>query len=125
MPHDLPAVSVDRVQLQQVLVNLIMNAVEAMSPVNGRDRQLTIGADANGQEVTITVADTGSGIDPKKLERIFEPFFTTKSEGMGLGLAICRSIIDAHGGRLWASPHTPFGTIFHMTLLSAETGRNS
>jgi PAS domain S-box-containing protein len=120
----LPAVSVDRVQLQQVLVNLIMNAVEAMSPVNGRDRQLTIGAGADGQQVTITVADTGSGIDPKELERIFEPFFTTKSEGMGLGLAICRSIIDAHGGRLWASPHTPFGTVFHMTLLSAETDRN-
>jgi PAS domain S-box-containing protein len=118
---DLPAVSVDRVQLQQVLVNLIVNAIEAMSQVNGRDRQLTIGADSDGRQVTITVADTGSGIDPKELDRIFEPFFTTKSEGMGLGLAICRSIIDAHGGSLWASPHAPFGTVFHVTLLPAKT----
>jgi PAS domain S-box-containing protein len=121
---DLPAVLVDRVQLQQVLVNLIMNAIETMRQVSGRDRQLTIDAESSGREVTITVADTGSGIDPKELERIFEPFFTTKSEGMGLGLAICRSIIDAHGGRLWASPHAPFGTVFHITLPSADTGRN-
>jgi signal transduction histidine kinase len=120
---DAPAVLVDRVQLQQVLVNLIMNAVEAMREVSGRERQLTIGTDVGVDQVTITVADTGSGIDTEKLERIFEPFFTTKSEGMGLGLAICRSIIDAHGGKLWVSPNVPFGTVFHVALPRAEAGQ--
>ena len=117
-----PAVLVDRVQLQQVLVNLIMNAVEAMREVSGRERQLTIGTDVDADQVTITVADTGSGIDTEKLERIFEPFFTTKTEGMGLGLAICRSIIDAHGGKLRVSPNVPFGTVFHVALPRAEAG---
>jgi PAS domain S-box-containing protein len=115
-----PAVMVDRVQLQQVLVNLIVNAIDAMSRVEGRERLLTIGAEFDGRAVTITVADTGSGIAPAEVERIFEPFFTTKSEGMGLGLAICRSIVDAHGGSLWASPQTPFGTVFHVALPPAE-----
>jgi PAS domain S-box-containing protein len=115
-----PAVMVDRVQLQQVLVNLIVNAIDAMREVNGRERLLTIGTAFDGRAVTITVADTGTGIAPAQLERIFEPFFTTKSEGMGLGLAICRSIVDTHGGSLWASPQTPFGTVFHVALLPAE-----
>jgi signal transduction histidine kinase len=100
-----------------------MNAVEAMREVSGRERQLTIGTDVDADQVTITVADTGSGIDTEKLERIFEPFFTTKTEGMGLGLAICRSIIDAHGGKLWVSPNVPFGTVFHVALPRAEAGQ--
>ena len=106
----------DRVQLQQVFVNLIMNAVEAMSSVNEQERQLTLDSNINGAEVSITVTDTGTGIEPGNLDRIFEPFFTTKGEGMGLGLSICRSIVEAHGGRLWASSHKSCGTIVHLTL---------
>jgi signal transduction histidine kinase len=107
--------------LQQVLLNLIMNAAEAMSAVAGRERLLTIQAALNEQtSVHVTIEDTGCGIDQVHLDRIFEPFFTTKSHGMGLGLSICRSIIEAHGGRLWALPRSPFGTTFHLTLPSAE-----
>jgi signal transduction histidine kinase len=111
----------DRVQLQQVLLNLTMNAIDAMSSVTGRDRLLAIasGIDENGM-VRITVEDTGSGIDPAHLDRIFEPFFTTKSTGMGLGLCICRSIVETHGGKLWASPRSPFGTQFNLTMPCAE-----
>jgi PAS domain S-box-containing protein len=121
VPKRLPEVLADHLQLQQVLVNLILNAVEAMSLVNGHERRLTIAADFDGQEITVTVADTGNGIDPTQLDRIFEPFFTTKSGGMGLGLSICRSIIEGHGGRLWASARSPSGTTFHLLLLPAET----
>jgi C4-dicarboxylate-specific signal transduction histidine kinase len=96
---DRSVVLADRVQLQQVFVNLIMNAVEAMSSVNEQERQLTLDSNINGGEISITVADTGTGIKPGNLDRIFEPFFTTKGEGMGLGLSICRSIVEAHGGR--------------------------
>jgi PAS domain S-box-containing protein len=111
----------DRVQLQQVLLNLTMNAIDATSSVTGRERLLTIasGIDENGM-VRITVEDTGSGIDPAHLDRIFEPFFTTKSTGMGLGLCICRSIVETHGGKLWASPRDPFGTQFNLTVPSAD-----
>jgi signal transduction histidine kinase len=107
--------------LQQVLLNLTMNAIDAMSSVAGRDRLLAIasGIDENGM-VRITVEDTGSGIDPAHLDRIFEPFFTTKSRGMGLGLCICRSIVETHGGKLWASPQSPFGTQFNLTMPCAE-----
>ena len=107
----------DRIQLQQVLLNLIMNAIEAMSSETSRERNLMItsGID-DGIKVRITVEDTGGGIDPAHLDQIFDPFFTTKSNGMGLGLSICRSIIEAHGGRLSASPRSPFGTAFHLIL---------
>jgi signal transduction histidine kinase len=107
--------------LQQVLLNLIMNATEAMSAVTGRERLLTVQAALNEQtSVRVTVEDSGCGIDQAHLDRIFDPFFTTKSHGMGLGLSICRSIIEAHGGKLWALPRSPFGTAFHLTLPSAE-----
>ena len=111
----------DRVQLQQVLLNLTMNAIDAMSSIVGRDRLLTIAAeiDENGM-AGITVEDTGSGIERANLNRIFEPFFTTKSAGMGLGLCICRSIVETHGGKLWASPRSPFGTQFYLTMPRAE-----
>ena len=107
----------DRIQLQQVLLNLIMNAIEAMSSETSRERNLMItsGID-DGIKVRITVEDTGGEIDPAHLDQIFDPFFTTKSNGMGLGLSICRSIIEAHGGRLSASPRSPFGTAFHLIL---------
>ncbi len=115
-----PEVMADRVQLQQVLLNLIMNAIDAMSSTAKGERQLTIACEVDAEAgVEITVEDTGSGIDPAYLDRIFDPFFTTKSEGMGLGLSICRSIVEGHGGKLWASPRTPFGTVFHLTLPAA------
>ena len=116
---DRSVVLADRVQLQQVFVNLIMNAVEAMSSVNGQERQLTLDSNINGAEISITVTDTGTGIEPGNLD--LEPFFTTKGEGMGLGLSICRSIVEAHGGRLSVSPHKSGGTIFHLTLPLAAT----
>jgi PAS domain S-box-containing protein len=108
----------DRVQLQQVVLNLILNAVEAMDAVEAQTRELSISTEqTNG--VLVTVRDCGPGIDPENLERIFEAFYTTKSSGVGMGLSICRSIIDAHGGRLWASANEPRGAIFHFTLPSA------
>jgi PAS domain S-box-containing protein len=113
----LPPVMATRVQLQQVILNLVINAIEAMSAVTGRERCLTIATSLDPPgSVTITVADTGTGIDPAYRNRIFDPFFTTKDHGMGLGLAICRSIIEAHGGTLRVSSRDPVGTVFHLTL---------
>jgi len=110
----------DRVQLQQVFYNLIMNAAEAMESVTGRARQLVVTSrSGESGEVRITVEDSGPGIGSKDIDRIFHAFFTTKSHGMGMGLAICRSIIEAHGGRLWASPGNPHGAVFHVHLPKA------
>jgi C4-dicarboxylate-specific signal transduction histidine kinase len=107
----------DRVQLQQVLLNLIMNGVEAMSSVSERPRVLAITSQAaDPSEVLVAVEDTGTGLDPATAKRIFEPFFTTKGDGMGMGLSICRSIIETHGGRLWVSPRVPCGTVFRFTV---------
>jgi signal transduction histidine kinase len=118
----LPKISGERVPLQQVLLNLIMNAAEAMSAATERERELTIETVLNEPaSVRVTVKDTGCGIDAAHLDRIFDPFFTTKSQGMGLGLSICRSIVEAHGGKLWALQRSPFGTVFHLTLPSVET----
>jgi signal transduction histidine kinase len=107
----------DRVQLQQVVLNLTMNGIEAMSAVVDRPKVLTISSkrvEAGG--VLVAVKDTGSGIDPANADRIFESFFTTKPNGMGMGLSICQSIVEAHGGRFWASPNKPHGAIFQFTL---------
>jgi len=111
----------DRVQLQQVVLNLILNAVEAMSSVEGDERELLISTDrseANG--TLVAVRDSGPGIDPKHLQLVFEAFYSTKSGGMGMGLSICRSIIAAHGGRLWAATSEPRGALFQFTLPSTE-----
>lgn len=106
----------DRIQLQQVILNLTTNAVEAMRRQEA-PRLLRLCSETGDQNaVAVTISDTGEGIDPEHADRIFDPFFTTKSGGMGLGLAICRSIIEAHGGRLWATPMTPRGTAFSFTL---------
>ena len=113
---DLPRVSADSVQLTEVLLNLVMNAVEAMSTTAEKLRVLAIASQLEAEGVTITVEDSGAGIDAKSAEQIFEAFFTTKSTGMGMGLAICRSIIAAHDGRLWASPGNSCGAIFHVVL---------
>jgi signal transduction histidine kinase len=116
---DLPRIVGDRVRLQQVLVNLIMNAVEAMSSVRDHQRSLLVESRLQGpNDVLITVEDSGPGIDADEMEHLFEPFFTTKSHGMGLGLAISRSIIEAHGGRLWVSGRIPQGAVFHVQLPS-------
>jgi C4-dicarboxylate-specific signal transduction histidine kinase len=110
----------DRVQLQQVVLNLILNAVEAMGSVETEARELLISTEQDHTDVLVAVRDSGPGIDPKHLERVFEAFYTTKPSGVGMGLAICRSIIDAHGGRLWADANRPRGAIFQFTLPSAE-----
>jgi PAS domain S-box-containing protein len=117
LPRDLPQVIADRTQLQQVFLNLITNALQAMDPVTNGERFLVVKSGLRGPEtVGITVEDSGTGIDPSDMKRIFDAHFTTKSDGMGIGLSICHSIIDAHGGRLWASPRTPHGSVFHVDL---------
>ncbi len=116
-PAGLPRIVGERVPLQQVLLNLIMNAAEAMSQVSDRPRQLLLqGQFQKPGEVLLTVADCGTGIAPENMERIFDAFFSTKPQGMGMGLSICRSIVEAHGGRLWAAPRAPHGSIFHVQL---------
>ena len=114
----LPRVRGDRVQLQQVMLNLIVNAIQAMSGIGEGPRELVISVDAVPSEdrVRVGVRDTGPGLRPESLSRLFEPFYTTKPEGMGMGLSICRSIIEAHGGRLWAIPCEPRGAIFQFTI---------
>ncbi|HEY7616105.1 MAG TPA: ATP-binding protein [Terriglobales bacterium] len=107
----------DRVQLQQVLLNLFLNAMEAMSSVDGRARQLVITTrNMEPGLVQVTVEDSGTGLDPNTMARIFEPFYTTKSDGMGMGLSISRSIIENHGGKLWATANPGPGTSFHFSL---------
>ena len=107
----------DRVQLQQVVLNLILNAVEAMSSVPEGARELSVGTELSQTSgVLVAVRDTGPGVDPKNLELVFNTFHTTKPSGMGMGLSICRSIIDAHGRHLWAEANRPRGAIFQFTL---------
>ncbi len=107
----------DRVQLQQAALNLVMNAFEAMSSVGERPRELVITTqNIDPDQVQVTVEDSGTGLDLDAMKRIFEPFYTTKPGGMGMGLSICRSILDAHGGRLWATAKDGPGTMFHFTL---------
>jgi signal transduction histidine kinase len=114
----LPRVQGDRVQLQQVMLNLIVNAIQAMSGIREGARELQISIDAVPSEggVRVGVRDTGPGLSPESLSRLFEPFYTTKPEGMGMGLSICRSIIEAHGGRLWAIACEPQGALFQFTI---------
>ena len=113
----LETVMADRIQMQQVILNLVMNSIEAMSAIMDRPRVLRVISRIDGPDsVLIVVTDTGTGLDPGKVDRIFDAFFTTKLEGMGMGLSICRSIIEAHGGRLWASPNRPYGSIFQFTM---------
>src|SRR5262245_49731174 len=111
----------DRVQLQQVVLNLILNAVEAMGTVEAGPRELSIGTEQTQTGgVLVSVRDSGPGIDPDHLDRVFEAFYTTKSGGTGMGLSICRSIIHAHGGKLWAEANEPCGAVFQFTLPAAE-----
>ena len=113
----LPLVPGDRIQLQQVMLNLILNAVEAMSGPSEAARELLIRTeqDAPGG-VLVPVEDSGPGLKPDSLDRLFDAFSTTKPGGMGMGLSICRSIIEAHSGRMWATPNQPHGAAFQFTL---------
>src|SRR6266478_645598 len=120
----LPAVRGNRVQLQQVLLNLITNAIYAMA-AKDEPRVLCVKSEAyEGDSVMVSVSDTGTGVSPQDIDRIFNPLFTTKSDGMGMGLSICRAIIEAHNGRLWFSPNTPRGTVFQFTLHANKSVRS-
>jgi len=110
----------DRVQLQQVVLNLILNGVEAMDSIEAGARELSIRTELYETGILVAVGDSGPGIDPEHLERVFQPFYTTKSGGTGMGLSICRSIIDAHGGGLWAEANRSGGAVFQFTLPNAE-----
>jgi C4-dicarboxylate-specific signal transduction histidine kinase len=116
--RNLPLVTGDPVQLQQVLLNLVVNACDAMTDSNAPKRQLLIrtGIENGSSAVIVSVTDHGRRIPEEKMEQIFEPFFTTKEEGMGLGLSVCRTIITAHRGKLWATNNTDRGATFHFSL---------
>jgi C4-dicarboxylate-specific signal transduction histidine kinase len=117
----IPRVRGDRIQLQQVLVNLITNAIDSMTARDG-PRVLSVRAEVrDGGSVVVSVADTGAGFGPQDIDRIFNPLFTTQTGGMGMGLAICRSIIEAHDGRLWAAPNKPEGAVFQFVLRGETT----
>jgi C4-dicarboxylate-specific signal transduction histidine kinase len=119
----LPTILGDRVQLQQVIINLVMNGIEAMQPVTDRSRELVIRSRKDEtQQALVSVTDCGVGISAENADRLFNAFFTTKSSGMGMGLSICRSIVEAHGGRLWATANVPHGATFQFTLpVNADT----
>ena len=115
--HDLPQVRGDRVQLQQVILNLIINGLEAIAKSQNGTRELSVRSDQDEAEnVRVAVSDSGEGLDSANLERVFDAFFTTKPDGMGMGLAISRTIIESHGGRLWATSNSPHGAVFQFTL---------
>jgi PAS domain S-box-containing protein len=116
LANDLPWVIGDDVQLQQVILNLMMNGIDAMAAVTDRPRELTVLSRLEGSEALIAVKDVGIGLDSQAAEKVFEPFYTTKAAGLGMGLAICRSIIESHSGRLWAGMNRPHGAVFQFTV---------
>jgi C4-dicarboxylate-specific signal transduction histidine kinase len=117
LTSELPLVMGHRGQLQETIVNLIQNATEAMDTVDDKQRELQVRTELyGGNAIRVTIRHTGPGIDPKKSNKMFEAFFTTKSKGMGLGLAICRMIVERYGGELSASPASPRGAIFQIIL---------
>ena len=117
LDETLPPILADRVQIQRVLVNLFTNAIESLGATRGRPRRIAIRSmPMDGQDVLLEVSDTGTGIAPEEMEHIFDPFFTTKATGTGLGLSLCRTIVEEHGGRLWASRGEEHGATFHLQL---------
>jgi signal transduction histidine kinase len=117
LADELPIVECDRVQLQQVILNLLRNASDAMSDVEDRPRQLTIRTERDeGDRVRLSVQDAGTGFEPDSMNRLFEAFYTTKSDGMGMGLSVSRSIIENHHGRLWAQPNDGPGATFSFSI---------
>ena len=122
LANDLPRVVADRVQLQQVMLNLLLNAAEAMSSIDDRERLVRVRSEKNnGGGALIAVEDAGPGVAPENAKRIFDAFFTTKAEGMGMGLSICRSIVESHGGRITVAKAVPQGTVFQITLPGKKT----
>ena len=123
VPNELPLVRGDRIHLQQVLLNLLINGMDSLAEIPDGDRSLTVHARHGGHSlIEVAVSDNGHGIPAAKLDHLFEPFFTTKPQGMGLGLPICKTIIDAHGGRLWAENNAEGGAIFRFTVpVAGET----
>jgi signal transduction histidine kinase len=117
-----PQVIGDRIQLRQVLLNLITSAIESMAAAaTDGARVLSVGSEVDeGGSVIVSVADTGTGIGSQEIKRIFNPLFTTKPDGMGMGLSICRSIVEGHGGQLWVAPNKPEGTVFQFSLPSGD-----
>jgi C4-dicarboxylate-specific signal transduction histidine kinase len=120
----LPAIAADRVSLQQVVLNLIVNAMDAMDQIAAEERRLSVRTHPQAAGVEVAVSDRGGGIPPERLPRVFDAFFTTKSEGLGLGLAIARSIVEAHRGRIWAEDDGGRGATFHVTLPMPESAAN-
>lgn len=118
--ESLPFVQGDGVQLQQVILNLIVNALEAMRGIGGGPRELLVGTARASDGVLVTIRDSGPGLPLDRIERLFDAFYTTKPNGLGMGLSICRSIIDRHGGRLWATANTPCGALFQFTVPSVQ-----
>src|SRR5262249_1156767 len=117
LDETIPEVLADRVQLQQVVYNLIKNSIEAMSSVDSNSRVLHLETERDeSRNIVVTVQDSGPGIDPQSIKRIFDRFFTTKVQGMGLGLTICRSIVEAHNGRLWAEAKVNQGSVLRISL---------
>jgi C4-dicarboxylate-specific signal transduction histidine kinase len=116
LAKSLPAIQGDRVQLQQVILNLLINAIEAMSGMSEGQRDLLISTAKTNSGVLVSVRDSGPGLAAEGVERFFESFYTTKPGGLGMGLSICRSIVEAHGGRLWARANEPGGALFQFTL---------
>jgi signal transduction histidine kinase len=115
----------DKVQLQQVLHNLLRNGLDAMAKTSHRGRAIEVAVDrANSGQTQVSVQDNGCGIDPSDMQKLFDPLYTTKAEGMGMGLSICRSIIEAHGGRLWPEPGFPYGSVFRFTLPLAQAAQD-
>jgi C4-dicarboxylate-specific signal transduction histidine kinase len=119
---ELPAIHADRVQLQQVLLNLIMNGCDAMANIVAADRKLSVRTEQTDDSVRIIVTDNGCGIPAGQMEQVFEPFFTTKEQGLGLGLTVCRSIVAAHNGRLWATNDATGGARFYVQIPAFRTG---
>jgi len=112
----LPQVLADRVQLQQVLINLVINGLESMADIAGRSKELFIRSESCGDRVAVAVRDAGVGVDMRFVDRLFDAFYTTKPGGMGMGLSISRSIIEGHGGRLWALPNVDHGATFQFAI---------
>jgi signal transduction histidine kinase len=119
--RQLPLVQGHKGQLQQVILNLVRNAADAMSQISDRARVLRVSSQREPRnDVLVSIEDSGTGIDPQHVDRLFDAFFTTKSNGMGMGLAICRSIVEAHSGRLWATADLNYGAVFHIALPAGE-----
>jgi signal transduction histidine kinase len=117
LSEHVPVILADRIELQQVILNLVMNAIEAMGTVTDRPREMVIRSSAQeSDKVLVAVQDSGIGIDSQNLDKIFDTFYTTKPQGMGMGLAISRSIVENHGGRLWATVNAPGGAVFQFVL---------